>query len=245
MTYGAVDTVDLVDDRARGRAVEPVEELRRCVDAGALQGLPGAGRRRAQHRLNGRVDHAGAQPVAGKSGLPFAAWRKRPVVVGDRVRVIRLGMPQQHQGRRSSLMRDPFRTRRRSCAHYSLGASLHGIATCRVRSPNLSVSGPKLAIDPGTDSPNGGERDAFIHTADWQLGMTRHFLAGEAQPRYSAARRDAVAGLGALAAESGAEFVVVAGDVFEDNQLDPRVVSTVAGSHARHRRSRVPAARQP
>ena len=65
----------------------------------------------------------------------------------------------------------------------------------------------------------------FIHSADWQLGMTRHFLAGEAQPRYSAARRDAVSGLGAVAAESGAEFVVVAGDVFEDNQLDPRVVS--------------------
>ena len=42
----------------------------------------------------------------------------------------------------------------------------------------------------------------FVHTADWQLGMTRHFLAGEAQPRYSAARRDVVAGLGALAAES-------------------------------------------
>jgi len=66
----------------------------------------------------------------------------------------------------------------------------------------------------------------FIHTADWQLGMTRHFLEGEAQPRYSAARRDAVAALAAVAAESGAEFVVVAGDVFEDNQLDPRVVST-------------------
>ena len=65
----------------------------------------------------------------------------------------------------------------------------------------------------------------FIHTADWQLGMTRHFLQGEAQPRYAAARRDAVAGLRAVAAESGAEFVVVAGDVFEDNQLDPRVVS--------------------
>ncbi|MGV0745557.1 metallophosphoesterase family protein [Mycolicibacterium sp. XJ870] len=65
----------------------------------------------------------------------------------------------------------------------------------------------------------------FLHTADWQLGMTRHFLNGEAQPRYSAARRDAVAGLGALAAESGAEFVVVAGDVFEHNQLAPRDVS--------------------
>jgi DNA repair exonuclease SbcCD nuclease subunit len=65
----------------------------------------------------------------------------------------------------------------------------------------------------------------FVHTADWQLGMTRHFLEGEAQPRYSAARRDAVAGLGALVADTGAEFVIVAGDVFEDNHLDPRVIS--------------------
>ena len=64
----------------------------------------------------------------------------------------------------------------------------------------------------------------FIHTADWQLGMTRYFLNGEAQPRYSAARRDVVAGLGPLAADAGAEFVVVAGDVFEDNQLAPREV---------------------
>lgn len=65
----------------------------------------------------------------------------------------------------------------------------------------------------------------FLHTADWQLGMTRHFLEGEAQPRYSAARRDAVAALGGLARQTGAEFVVVAGDVFEANQLAPRVVS--------------------
>lgn len=68
----------------------------------------------------------------------------------------------------------------------------------------------------------------FLHTADWQLGMTRHFLGtggGEAQSRYSAARREAVAGLGSVAAEVSAEFVVVAGDVFEDNQLAPREVS--------------------
>ena len=36
----------------------------------------------------------------------------------------------------------------------------------------------------------------FLHTADWQLGMTRSFLDPEAQARYSAARRDAVAALG-------------------------------------------------
>lgn len=65
----------------------------------------------------------------------------------------------------------------------------------------------------------------FLHTADWQLGMTRHFLNGEAQPRYSAARRTAVAALGPLAGDLGAEFVVVAGDVFEHNQLAPRDVS--------------------
>lgn len=66
----------------------------------------------------------------------------------------------------------------------------------------------------------------FLHTADWQLGMTRHYLNGDAQPRYSAARRAAVAALGPLAADLGAEFVVVSGDVFEHNQLAPREVST-------------------
>ncbi|HET7741437.1 MAG TPA: exonuclease SbcCD subunit D [Mycobacterium sp.] len=65
----------------------------------------------------------------------------------------------------------------------------------------------------------------FLHTADWQLGMTRHFLNDEAQPRYSAARRDVIAAMGPLAAEVGAEFVVVAGDVFEDNHVAPGVVS--------------------
>ena len=65
----------------------------------------------------------------------------------------------------------------------------------------------------------------FLHTADWQLGMTRHFLDADAQARYSAARRDAVAALGAIAAETGAQFVVVAGDVFDANQLAPAVVS--------------------
>ena len=65
----------------------------------------------------------------------------------------------------------------------------------------------------------------FLHTADWQLGMTRYFLNGEAQPRYSAARRAAIAALGALATDVDAEFVVVAGDVFEHNQLAPRDVS--------------------
>ena len=64
----------------------------------------------------------------------------------------------------------------------------------------------------------------FVHTADWQLGMRRHYLDAEAQGRFSQDRLDAVAAVGRLAAEQGAAFVVVAGDVFDDNQVDRRTV---------------------
>ncbi|GLZ51495.1 metallophosphoesterase [Actinomycetospora sp. NBRC 106378] len=72
----------------------------------------------------------------------------------------------------------------------------------------------------------------FVHTADWQLGMTRRFLGagrvgqavGEAQARFAQARLDAVAALGRVAADEGAAFVVVCGDVFESNLVGPDVV---------------------
>jgi DNA repair exonuclease SbcCD nuclease subunit len=89
--------------------------------------------------------------------------------------------------------------------------------------PTTAMS--RLREEPTTVPPGRRADMRFIHTADWQLGMTRHFLNTDAQPRYSAARRDAVSALSALAAEVDAEFVVVAGDVFEHNQLAPTVVS--------------------
>ncbi len=64
----------------------------------------------------------------------------------------------------------------------------------------------------------------FVHTSDWQLGMTRHFLEGEAQARYTAARIDAIRSVGAVAAREGCDFVVVAGDVFESNLVAPQTV---------------------
>jgi DNA repair exonuclease SbcCD nuclease subunit len=64
----------------------------------------------------------------------------------------------------------------------------------------------------------------FVHTADWQLGMRRHFLSADAQGRFSQDRLDAIAALGALAHERDAAFVVVAGDVFDDNQVDRQTV---------------------
>jgi len=65
----------------------------------------------------------------------------------------------------------------------------------------------------------------FLHTADWQLGMTRHFLRGEAQARFSQARLDAVRSIGQLAVEEGCGFVLVCGDVFESNQIDRQVLA--------------------
>lgn len=64
----------------------------------------------------------------------------------------------------------------------------------------------------------------FIHTGDWQLGITRHFLSVEAQARYSEARLDAVRAIASLAHEEHCSFVVVAGDVFESNHLDRQSV---------------------
>jgi DNA repair exonuclease SbcCD nuclease subunit len=64
----------------------------------------------------------------------------------------------------------------------------------------------------------------FLHTGDWQLGMTRHFLAPEAQARFTQDRFDAVRRLLGLARSEGCAFVVVCGDVFESNQVDRRTV---------------------
>jgi DNA repair exonuclease SbcCD nuclease subunit len=64
----------------------------------------------------------------------------------------------------------------------------------------------------------------FLHTADWQLGMTRHFLAPDDQSRFSQARIDAIRTMAGIAAERGCAFVVVAGDVFETNQPDRRTI---------------------
>jgi DNA repair exonuclease SbcCD nuclease subunit len=64
----------------------------------------------------------------------------------------------------------------------------------------------------------------FLHTADWQLGMTRHFLSADAQARFTDARLEAVRALGRTAVEEGCSFILVCGDVFESNLLSPQVV---------------------
>ncbi|MDA0282124.1 MAG: metallophosphoesterase [Planctomycetota bacterium] len=64
----------------------------------------------------------------------------------------------------------------------------------------------------------------FLHTSDWQLGATRAFLSDEAQARWTASRFEAIRSLGQIAQKEECEFLVVAGDVFEFNQVDRRTV---------------------
>jgi DNA repair exonuclease SbcCD nuclease subunit len=64
----------------------------------------------------------------------------------------------------------------------------------------------------------------FLHTSDWQLGMTRHFLGDGDQATFSQARLDAIVRLADLSREQACAFVVVAGDVFETGQPDRRTI---------------------
>ncbi len=67
----------------------------------------------------------------------------------------------------------------------------------------------------------------FIHTADWQIGLKAAHVAVAAQrvreERLEAARRVVQA-----AKDNGAQFVVVAGDTFEDNAVDRILIQRVA-----------------
>lgn len=64
----------------------------------------------------------------------------------------------------------------------------------------------------------------FLHTADWQIGMTRRYLPADAQARFAASRVEVVRRLGEVAEREGCAFVLVCGDVFEHDQLTPQTV---------------------
>lgn len=65
----------------------------------------------------------------------------------------------------------------------------------------------------------------FLHTGDWQLGMTRHFFSEGVQERFTQSRFDAIRELGRIAEEEECQFIVVCGDVFESNLVDRKTVS--------------------
>jgi len=67
----------------------------------------------------------------------------------------------------------------------------------------------------------------FIHTADWQLGMKAAHV-GEAAVRVREERLAAARRAVGAAREQGAEFVLIAGDTFEDNGVERALIQKVA-----------------
>jgi DNA repair exonuclease SbcCD nuclease subunit len=68
----------------------------------------------------------------------------------------------------------------------------------------------------------------ILCSADWQLGMRRRFFGADAQARYTQARLDVIERLAGLARERSADALVVAGDVFDANQVERHVVLRAA-----------------
>lgn len=81
-----------------------------------------------------------------------------------------------------------------------------------------------------SDSPRDvdrGEMVKFLHTADWQIGM-RAAHVGAVGGRVRGERLQAARRVVTVANENAAEFLIVAGDTFEDNAVDRLLVQQVA-----------------
>jgi DNA repair exonuclease SbcCD nuclease subunit len=72
----------------------------------------------------------------------------------------------------------------------------------------------------------------FLHTADWQIGMKAGH-AGIASPRVREVRIESAARIIDIARGEGAEFLLLAGDTFEDNGIDRTVVQKIGDILAR------------
>lgn len=67
----------------------------------------------------------------------------------------------------------------------------------------------------------------FLHTSDWQIGM-KALRCGDAAPKIREARLEAGKTVVKKARENGAECILVAGDLFEDNAIDRSLVRKTA-----------------
>lgn len=64
----------------------------------------------------------------------------------------------------------------------------------------------------------------FLHTADWQLGLKLNFIQGDKGALQREARFETLDRIVALTLERDIDFVVVAGDAFDDNAVGDRTV---------------------
>jgi len=64
----------------------------------------------------------------------------------------------------------------------------------------------------------------FVHTADWQLGQQALFVGGDGGAQLREARLRTIRRIGEVARDFEAQFIIVAGDVFEHHSIKPATV---------------------
>jgi len=65
----------------------------------------------------------------------------------------------------------------------------------------------------------------FVHAADFQIGKPYNWANGRAQKTLRERREQAIEQVGEVAAESQADFIVVAGDFFDANTIEDDVIT--------------------
>lgn len=65
----------------------------------------------------------------------------------------------------------------------------------------------------------------FVHTADLQIGKPFNWAGDRAQSKLRDEREEVVSRIGEVAREQEADFILVAGDLFDDNNVEDDVVS--------------------
>ncbi len=67
----------------------------------------------------------------------------------------------------------------------------------------------------------------FLHTSDWQIGMKAKHVSEQADALREA-RLKAAENVLLAAQEEGSDFIIIAGDLFEDNAVDPVLIQRIA-----------------
>ena len=76
----------------------------------------------------------------------------------------------------------------------------------------------------------------FIHTSDWQIGAPfARIDDSDKRSIVRQARIDAIKRIGAVAREQGAQFILVAGDLFDSSSADKATVARRASYSNRAR----------
>ena len=67
----------------------------------------------------------------------------------------------------------------------------------------------------------------FIHTADWQIGKTFHYLNEKARERMCDDRLDVIEKIANYANAQNVHFSIVAGDIFETADVRQELINAV------------------